>query len=75
MTGLTEEDVAQHDLDLRFCLYGLRKFGPLGTAKTFYLDCHIGYPMGPTLRKDCMKIFIRTFGGVEALRYFTGEQK
>ena len=64
MSGLTEEDVAQHDLDLRFCNYGI--------------PYEMGYPavpMGPTLRKDCMKIFIRTFGGVEALKYFTENGK
>ena len=68
MSGLTEEDVAQHDHDLRFCNYGLpREIGIPGPGKTYFSAI---YPMGPTLRKACLKVFILTFGGVEALEYF-----
>ncbi|KKL68191.1 hypothetical protein LCGC14_2127430 [marine sediment metagenome] len=63
MLNLTVKDLAQHDHDLRFCNYG-----PVGIAKT-------PWPMGSHTRKLCMKRFILTFGGVEALKYFTGEKK
>ena len=58
MPELTEEDVVQHDLDLRFCNAGNAVPATLSMSRAD--------------RRKCLERFIKEFSGPEAVDYYLG---